>query len=130
VITLPIKKRIRTELFIDTTAALFIQNGRFKNMVRVVNHWWLVMVDPLSEYKVCKRCRNEKNYFNVVMGAGQNFFTWVGSIFVARIGSGQRVWIWKISPKNVKFFNFFPFWVGSKVPGSKAGQLLFSADQK
>jgi len=29
------------------------------------------------------------------MGPGQPFMVWV--------------WIWKISPKNVKFFNFFPF---------------------
>jgi len=48
------------------------------------------------------------------MGTGQKFLTWVGSgqFFVARVGSGQpfMVWarIWKISPKNVKFFNFFP----------------------
>jgi len=38
------------------------------------------------------------------MGPGQNFFTFVGS--------GQPtlvwVWIWKISPKNPKFFNFCP----------------------
>jgi len=38
------------------------------------------------------------------MGPGQKFLT--------RVGSGQPfiVWvrIWKISPKNVKFFNFFP----------------------
>jgi len=32
------------------------------------------------------------------------------------------VWVWKILPKNVKFFNFSPS--GQKVPGSKAGQPL------
>jgi len=54
----------------------------------------------------------------LVIGPGQKFLTRVGSIFVARVGSGQvsHLWfgfrIWKISPKNVKFFNFFPF--GSK----------------
>jgi len=41
----------------------------------------------------------------VVMGPGQNFLT--------RVGSDQTfmVWVWilKISTKNVKFFNFFPF---------------------
>jgi len=53
----------------------------------------------------------------LVMGPGQNFLTQAGSdqFFVARVGSGQLfmvwVWIWKISPKNVKF-QFFPF--GSK----------------
>jgi len=37
-----------------------------------------------------------------------------GQFFVARVGPGQpfMVWVWKIFPKNVKFFNFFPF--GSK----------------
>jgi len=42
------------------------------------------------------------------MGPGQKFLT--------RVRLGQPfmvwVWIWKISPKNVKFFNFFP--LGSK----------------
>jgi len=50
----------------------------------------------------------------------------LGQIFVARVGSGQPslVWvIWKISPKNPKFFNFFRqknlTRSGQKVPGSK-----------
>jgi len=46
------------------------------------------------------------------------------SKFLTRVGSDQPstvwVWFWKISPKNIKFFNFFLFgskkylWVGSK----------------
>jgi len=33
-------------------------------------------------------------------------------------------WVWKISPKNPKFFNFFLF--GSKsIPGSKTGLALY-----
>jgi len=52
----------------------------------------------------------------LVMGPGQIFLTRVGlgQFFVARVGSDQpfMVWIWKISPKSVNFFNFFPF--GSK----------------
>jgi len=64
-----------------------------------------------------------------------------GQFFVARVGSGQLfmvwAWIWKISPKNVKFFNFFPF--GSKkissgrvrkYPGQRQVGLLFIAGQK
>jgi len=46
------------------------------------------------------------NFFlalKLVLGPGQKFLT--------RVGSGQPfmvwVWIWKISLKNVKFFNFF-----------------------
>jgi len=52
------------------------------------------------------------------MGPGQNFLTQIGSgqIFVAWDGSAIYgliwVWIWKISPNNIKFFNFFHF--GSK----------------
>jgi len=69
----------------------------------------------------------------VVMDPGQKFLT--------RVGSGQpfMVWvrIWKISPKNVKFFNFLPF--GSKkiasgrvrkYPGQSRVSLLFTAGQK
>jgi len=46
--------------------------------------------------------------FEIVMGLGQNILTRVG------LDQPLMVWvgIWKISPKNVKFFNFFPF--GSK----------------
>jgi len=46
------------------------------------------------------------------------------------------VWIWKISPKNVKLFNFFPsgqknlFGLGHKVPGLKAGQPLIYCGSK
>jgi len=70
---------------------------------------------------------------NIVMGPGQKFLT--------RVGSGQQfmvlVRIWKISPKNVKFFNFFPF--KSKIialgrvrkyPGQSRVGLLFTAGQK
>jgi len=40
----------------------------------------------------------------LVMGPGQKILTWCRSIFcgLGRVGSGQvRVWVWKISPKNV-----------------------------
>jgi len=75
------------------------------------------------------------------MGPGQKFLTRFGSgqFFVARVGSGQPslVWVWKISPKNIKFFNFFPFrskkissgQVG-KYPGQRQVGLLFTAGQK
>jgi len=73
---------------------------------------------------------------DLVMGPGQNFLTQVGSgqFFVAWVRSGQPfmvwVWIWKISPRNVKFSIFFPlgqknlFGSGQKIPGSKAGRPL------
>jgi len=63
---------------------------------------------------------------NSVMGSGQKILIQVGlgQFFVAWDGLGQPfmvwVWIWKISLKNVNFFNFFHFgskkslWVGSK----------------
>jgi len=74
------------------------------------------------------------------MGPGQNFLTRVGSIFCGsgRVRSGQPFMVWvkiqKISPKNVKFFNFFSF--GSKkiasgrvgkYPGQSRVGLLFTA---
>jgi len=51
----------------------------------------------------------------LVMGPGQNILTQIGlgQFLAARVGSDQplMVWVWirKISPKNIKFFNFFPF---------------------
>jgi len=74
-------------------------------------------------------------------GFGSKIFDpgWVGSIFCGscQFGLGQQlmVWVWisKISLKNVKLFNFFPFgskkylWVGSKstwVEGGLASYLL------
>jgi len=72
--------------------------------------------------------------FGLVMGCVN--FLWLGS------GQSFMVWvrIWKISTKNVKFFNFFPFgskkllqvcsgWVG-KYPGQSWVGLLFTARQK
>jgi len=62
--------------------------------------------------------------------------TQVGSIFVARVGSGKPflvwVWVWKISPKNPKFVKFFPFGSAQKEPGSKADTcgLLFTVGLK
>jgi len=53
----------------------------------------------------------------VVMGPGQFFVAWAGS----GLPSMVWVWVWKISPKNVKFFIFFPS--GSKkisLAGSKS----------
>jgi len=57
------------------------------------------------------------------MGLGQNFWFRFGSFFAAGFRSGwvSHLWVWKISPKNPKYFNFFPF--GSKKynrVGSKA----------
>jgi len=72
----------------------------------------------------------------LVMSLGQKFLTLVrsGQFIVARVGSGQPfivwVWIWKISPKNVKFFpsgRKKSLRVGSKstrVKGGSASYLL------
>jgi len=57
-----------------------------------------------------------------------------GQFFVARVGSGQPFMVWvrirKIPAKNGKFFNFFPFGSGWKVPGSKPGRPLFYCGSK
>jgi len=94
--------------------------------------------------------RNGKNYNLYAAynrgsdGSGSKIFDtgWVGlgQFFIAHVGLGQlslvRVWVWKISPKNLKFFNFLPFGtknligLGQKVPGSKTVDLLFTAGQK
>jgi len=61
--------------------------------------------------------------------------------FVARVRSGHSsmvwVWVWKISPKNVKFFYFFSLWAKKisssrvkKYPGQRRVGLLFTAGQK
>jgi len=65
------------------------------------------------------------------MGLGQKFLTGAGSgqFFVARLESGRVSHFWfgfrfgKITPKNIKIFNFFPS--DQKVPWSKAGWPLF-----
>jgi len=69
----------------------------------------------------------------LVMGPGQKILTRVGSIFCGsgQVGSSQPsmglVLVWKISPKNVNFFNFFPFRIRSKsnrIKGGLASYLL------
>jgi len=75
----------------------------------------------------------------LVMGSGQKFLTWVGSGQFLLLGSGKPfmvwVWIWKISPENVKFFNFFhlgskKILSGQKVPGSKDDRPLIYCGSK
>jgi len=45
-----------------------------------------------------------------VIGLSQKFLTWAESdqFFMARVGPDRpsMVWVWKISHKNIKFFNF------------------------
>jgi len=70
------------------------------------------------------------------MGPDQNFLTRVewDQIFVAQVGSDKPslVWVWKISPKNPKFFNFCPsgqkeyHQVGSKSTWVKGTCLLWA----
>jgi len=87
----------------------------------------------------CKITNEGKKYVKSSDGSGSKFLARVGSIFS---GSGWVrsvqpsmvwVWIWKISPKNVKLFNFFPSGqkksprVRSK--STRVG-LLFTAGQK
>jgi len=71
---------------------------------------------------------------SIVIGLGH--FLWLG-LGMVRSAIYGYVWIWKISPKNVKFFNFLPF--GSKktslgrvkkYPGQRRIGLLFTAGQK
>jgi len=64
---------------------------------------------------------------HIVMGPDQIFWHfWPG------LGQPSLVWVWKISPQNTKFFNFFPF--GSKKISSgrvkKTGQPLIYCGSK
>jgi len=71
----------------------------------------------------------QKNVFScilyqAVMWPGQFFLAWVGpAIF-------DWVWVWKISPKNTKFFIFSPLDQAKKYPGQRLVGLLFTAGQK
>jgi len=86
----------------------------------------IVNESEIKQYTICSTI--------VVMGSGQKFLTRVGSgqFFVARVGSAICVWVWisKISPKNVKFFNFFPFGSKKIATGLSRVSLLFTAGQK
>jgi len=70
--------------------------------------------------------------FQVVMGPGSIF------CYTGQVGLGQPslVWVWKVSPKNLKFLIFFPLdqkniiRLGQKVPGSKAGHPLIYCGSK
>jgi len=56
------------------------------------------------------------------VGSGLKFFdpSLAGSTFLLRLGLSSLILVWKISPKNTKFFKFFPsdqkksLWAGSK----------------
>jgi len=41
----------------------------------------------------------------LVMGLGKKCLTELGHFFIAWV---SHLWVWNISPKNPKFFNFFP----------------------
>jgi len=61
--TLAIKKRSNTELFIDRMGVLHVEDGRIKeeNVVMVVNHWcWLICGSSLPYVKSTKKCKNVK----------------------------------------------------------------------
>jgi len=75
------------------------------------------------------------------MDLGQKNLTRVGlgQCFVTCVWSGQpsMVWVWRITPKNAKCFNFLPFRskiisLGrvKKYPGQRLVSLLFTEGQK
>jgi len=71
----------------------------------------------LTEGALLNFLQSSGSQVSVVMGPGPKFLTRVGSHQPSLV----RVWVWKIFPKNTKFFNFFPF-------GSKKN--LFGSGQK
>jgi len=56
--------------------------------------------------------------------------------FLLGWGQPSLVWVWKVSPRNPKFFHFFLlgkknfFWTGKKVPWSKTGRPHFYCGSK
>jgi len=42
------------------------------------------------------------------MGPGQNFYPGQANFLWLGLGQASLVWVLKISPKNIKFFDFFP----------------------
>jgi len=51
---------------------------------------------------LCNHATHTNGHHKLVMGLGENFLTQV------RPDQPSLVWVWKISPKNPKFFNLFP----------------------
>jgi len=103
----------------NTTISIqFVQYGRTRPSAQVMEMSWRIVLLP---WKIldCARCSDESGSKIFWPGSGQQFMAWV--------------WIWKISPKNVKFFIFFPsgkkksLRIGSKstrVKGRLASYLL------
>jgi len=88
----------------------------------------IYLLQALSLVRIIKKLHPSRTYWWVRVK-----FFWPGSGPVSHLWF-IWVWIWKISPKNVKFFNFFPF--GSKkissgrvkkYPGQRQVGLLFTA---
>jgi len=84
-------------------------------------------------------CLSGQAVLTLVMASGQNFLTRVGfgSIFCSSgwVRSAiymSWVWVWKISPKKINFFHFFPF-ESKKIssgPGLNAGWPLIYCGSK
>jgi len=101
-------------LYVSTMGLLLIK------VLSVLNdQWWRQWSNDPGMCTDCSDGSGSKNFHPGQVRSGQPFMVWV--------------WIWKISPNNVKFFKFsiFSFRVkknlfgsGQKVPGSKAGQPL------
>jgi len=124
-----IEKSISTVLFIDRTATLYV--GETQSVLwqmRVISG--LAKNDPQIQ-NICD------DWFCLVLRIFDGGL--VESIFCGsgRVGFGQpfMVWvlIWKISPKNGKFFNFLPFG-SNKISSGRVKNyrvcLLFTAGQK
>jgi len=110
------------------------QTNFLKLIPLFIAHWKIQKESWTFTYDLSlKYCDKYKIAFILVMGPGQNFLPQVGS------GQPFKVWVWIsiISPKNVKFFNFFPSvskQIASgqvrKYPGWSRIGLLFTAGQK
>jgi len=86
---------------------------------------WRTNANSVQTLGLCRSSGQVIHWQLLVMGLGSKLFdpSQVESSFcgAGRVGSGKpfMVWVWvkKISPKNVKFFNFFLFGLAQRQGG-------------
>jgi len=117
--------------FLSVTKFTLLWQLKLINVAKLANILHLLVYNKIIFFKQSWVFYVMENDCQLVMGPGQKFLTRDGSAIY------DWVWIWKISPKNVKFFKIFLFRskkISSgrvkKYPGKRGVGLLFTAGQK